>query len=94
MKTAQENILDFLKSNPSKWASGALQRMEWRNRNNTLATPRSIVRRLEELAEEGLIEVSYEGKNAQYQIKGEHRKKVQVVEQLANGSVRITYQPV
>lgn len=73
-KSVSQQLIDFLAANPSKWNSGSLQRMEWFNKNGTLATPRSIVRRLEENAEGGgVLEVSYdEHGSAQYQIKQEH----------------------
>jgi len=73
-KSVETQLIDFLSQNPSVWASGSLQRMEWRNLNGTLATPRSIVRRLEENAEEGgVLTVSYDDHGAaQYQIKAEH----------------------
>lgn len=77
MKTAEDRILDFLRTNPSKYASAELQRMMWKNKNGTTATPRSIVRRLEENAgPDGILEVSYdEHGNAWYQVKQEHQKK-------------------
>lgn len=80
-KSVEQQLIDFLKANPSVYSSGQLQRMEWRNKNGTLATPRSIVRRLEENAMEGgVLQVSYDAHGgAQYQIKAEHKKKEQKV---------------
>ena len=77
MKSVETQLLDFLKANPSKYASAELQRMPWKNKNGTLATPRSIVRRLEENAEEGgMLEVSYDDhNNAFYNIKSGYEKK-------------------
>ena len=97
-KSVETQLLDFLKANPSVWASAALQRMEWRNRNGTLATPRSIVRRLEENAEEGgMLTVSYDNHgNAQYSIKEAFRPKQQKVEFIERDGIRyakITYAP-
>lgn len=93
MKSAEQNIIDFLKSNPSRYAAAQLQRMEFKNKNGTLASPKAISRRLQENAEgeHSVLEVSYDGKNAYYRIKQEHRKKEQIVTRLANGSVRIEY---
>jgi hypothetical protein len=77
MKTAEDRLIDFLRANPSKYASAELQRMTWANKNGTTATPRSIVRRLEENAgPDGILEVSYdEHGNAWYEVKQEHVKK-------------------
>lgn len=77
-KSVETQLLGFLSTNPSVWASGTLQRMEWFNRNGTLATPRSIVRRLEENTctpdnPKGVLTVTYDPHGAaQYQIKQEH----------------------
>jgi len=75
-KSVETQLIDFLKSNPTWFASGDLQRKEWRNKNGTLATPRSIVRRLEENAEgeNALLEVEYRANHAFYRIKQEHVK--------------------
>jgi len=80
-KSVETQLIDFLKENPSVWASGDLQRHEWRNKNGSLATPRSIVRRLEEnAAEGGVLQVSYDAHGgAQYQIREEHMKKPTLV---------------
>lgn len=76
MKSAESALIDFLRSNPSKYASAELQRMIWKNKNGTTATARSIVRRLEENAEDGgILKVSYdEHGNAWYQIKEGYKK--------------------
>ena len=81
MKSAEQSLIDFLRSNPSKWASADLQRREFRNKNGTLASPRSLVRRLEENTctqdnPKGVLDVSYDDHgNAWYQIKDEYRKR-------------------
>ena len=63
-KSAQENILEFLKNEYPNWyAVGSLERMEFRNGDRTLASGKSINRRCQELREEGKLEVKYEGKN-------------------------------
>jgi hypothetical protein len=93
-KSAEQNIIDFLRSNPSKYASASLQRMEFRNKNGTVASPKAISRRLQENAEgdHAVLEVSYDDhNNSHYQIKQELRKKEQVVTRLPNGSVKIEY---
>ena len=101
-KSVETQLIDFLKENPSVYSSGQLQRMEWRNRNGTLSTPRSIVRRLEENAEAGgMLEVSYDDhNNAHYQIKQEFKKKIRQLIHLPPskeypfGAVREVFQTV
>lgn len=93
MKSAETQLIDFLKANPSVFASAQLQRMFWKNKNGTIASPRSIVRRLEEntCTKEnplGVLEVSYIGGNAHYQIKEEHRKKEQTVDYIIKDGIR------
>ena len=87
MKSAETQLIDFLKANPSVFASAQLQRMFWKNKNGTLASPRSIVRRLEENTP-SLLEVSYINGNAHYRIREEHRKREQVVEQVIINGIR------
>jgi len=65
-KSVQQQLLDFLRSDGGVHASGNLQRREWKNMNGTLATPRSIVRRLEELTEEGKLNVEYINNHSHY----------------------------
>lgn len=86
-KSAEDRLIDFLKANPSRFASAELQRMTWVNKNGTAASPRSVVRRLEENTYhevsttqhkqnlDGVLLVSYENGNAYYQIKEGHEKK-------------------
>lgn len=76
MKSAEHNLILFLRKNPEWHSSGQLQRMEWRNRNGTLATPRSIVRRLQENAEgdNAILEVEYRGQSTYYRVKTAHIK--------------------
>jgi len=94
--SAEQNLIDFLKENPDWHNSGQLQRMPFKNKNGSLATPRTLVRRLQENAEgdQAILEVKYEGQTTYYKIKTEHIKKKQVVEQLPNGSVRVSYLPI
>ena len=54
-KSVQDQLLEYLQANPGVHASGTLQRLEWHNKDSTLAVPRTIVRRLQELAEESKI---------------------------------------
>jgi hypothetical protein len=76
--SAEDNIISFLKANPSKFAAAHLQRMSFHNCNGTLASPKAISRRLQENAEgvNAILEVSYINGNAHYQIREEHKKKV------------------
>ena len=76
MKSAEQSILAFLKDNPSVFAAADLQRRPFKNKNGTLASPKAISRRLQELAEQKIIDVTYpDNKNAYYQIREEHKKK-------------------
>lgn len=64
---AQDQVLAYIRKHSNEWhPSAMLQRMIWKNRRGTTASPRSIVRRLEELENERLIAVGYEGVNAKY----------------------------
>lgn len=65
-KSVSQQLLDYLHQNKGVFASGTIQRMEWRNANGTLATPRSLVRRLQELAERGEIQVQEINGHAHY----------------------------
>lgn len=61
--TAKEAIKERLKGDyPSVFAGAELQRMEFRNKDGTVASPAVISRRLRELEEEKLIAVRYENK--------------------------------
>ena len=96
-KSAEQNILDHLKSNYQWFSAAQLQRMEFHNKNGTLASPKAISRRLQELAEgsSAPLEVDYSDKgHAKYRIRQTHRKLRQVVEELPSGDVRISYVPV
>ena len=75
-KSAEQNLIDFLKENYDWYSSGSLQRMPFKNRNGSLATPRTLVRRLQENAtgENAVLEVKYEGRSTYYRIKETHRK--------------------
>src|SRR3990167_11295871 len=74
-KSAEQNIISFLQQNPSVFAAAELQRQPFKNRNGTLASPKAISRRLQELAEQNILEVSYVSNHAHYQIREEHKKK-------------------
>lgn len=65
-KSVSEQLLAYLQTNPGVHASGTLQRLEWRNHTGSLAVPRSVVRRLQELAEEGKIHCEMKGNHAHY----------------------------
>ena len=64
--TVQDQLVEYLRQEPGWTASGAIQRHEWKNEDGTMATPRSIVRRLQEKVEDGTLEVMYGNKNAAF----------------------------
>lgn len=67
MKTVPQQLADYLKSiAPAQISSGELQRLTWRNQNGSTAVPRSIVRRLEELVEDGTLQVEIKDRHAYY----------------------------
>jgi hypothetical protein len=65
-QSVSDQLLAYLQTNHGVFASGDLQRMEWRNSNNSLAVPRSVVRRLQELAEDDKIHCEMRGNHAHY----------------------------
>lgn len=72
--------MDFFYQHPgSVYHSGVLQRMEWRGKNGKVQTPRTLVRRLQELAEDGLLLNVGTSKSAQYKLAGEPPRAPQVV---------------
>ena len=77
--SAEQNIIAFLKSNPSVFAAAELQRMPFKNKNGTTASPKAISRRLQELAEQQILDVSYVNRNAHYQIAETHKPKPRLV---------------
>lgn len=79
MRSAEQNIISFLKSNPGAFAAAQLQRLPFKNRNGTIASPKAISRRLQELAERKILEVSYVNGNAYYQIAEAHKPKPRLV---------------
>lgn len=52
----------FQREYPNWISSGEMQRREIKNKDGTLATPRTLVRRAEELVEDGKLEVEYRNK--------------------------------
>lgn len=67
MNPVPQQLSDYIKSlAPAQVASGTLQRLPWKNRNGSLAVPRSVVRRLEELAEDGTLSVEIKDRHAWY----------------------------
>lgn len=95
-KSAEQNIIEFLKQDSDWHNSGDLQRTPFKNKNGSLANPRTLVRRLQENAEgeQAILEVKHEGLNTYYRIKQQHRKTRQVVTLTPEGTARITYIPV
>ncbi len=72
--------MDFFYAHPEEvFESGTLQRMLWRGKNGKVQTPRTIVRRLQELAEEGLIKNVGNSRSARYTLSSEAPRKLQVV---------------
>lgn len=95
-KSVEQNILEFFRTHSEQvWNSGDLQRMTWFNKNGTIATPRSVVRRLQELAEAGKIVNLGDLKSARYQLNtGVIQPKLrQVIEYTKEGTVKINYVP-
>ena len=61
--SVEKQVETYCQKNPEVWhASGGLQRIEWKNSDGTLATPRSIVRRLQEMQNESVLAVRYVGR--------------------------------
>ena len=91
MKSAASNIIKFLRENPQWFPSGELQRMRFQNKDGTLASPKSIPRRLQENSEgaEALLEVEYGTKNAaKYRVKEKHIKPIYKYIPLPSGSIQ------
>lgn len=74
----KDQLFNYLRVNGGTHASGDLQRKEWPKyaygEKRGLHTPRSVVRRLEELAEAHLITVSYQKNHAHYSISETQKK--------------------
>lgn len=74
----KDQLFNYLRVNGGIHASGDLQRKEWPKyaygEKKGLHTPRSVVRRLEELAEEGKLAVEYRKNHAWYSITEAHKK--------------------
>lgn len=63
-KSVPIQLEEYLRSIAPAWiSSGEFQRMPWKNKNGKLATPRTIVRRLEELENDKVIHVEYREHN-------------------------------
>jgi translation elongation factor EF-Tu-like GTPase len=96
-KSVEDSLLDFFREHSTeKYASGELQRMSWLNKNGTVATPRSVVRRLQELAEAGKITNVGTMQHAVYSLNAEvvKPKMKQVVSYTPEGTIRVSYVPV
>lgn len=96
-KSAEDKILDFFKTHSGQvWDSGDLQRMTFTNKNGTLAKPKSISRRLQELCEENKIVNVGDAKSAKYSLNVEvvKPKMRQVITRLDDDTVRVEYVPV
>lgn len=89
MKSVKEQLFDFLRSKPSVWHGGHLQRMDFKTRRGGLATGDTIKRRLNELVAEGRIQVSSNERNeAQFSINEQHKKKQQLVRHEMRNGIR------
>ena len=90
-KSVKLQLLEFLQENGGIFHNGELQRMvNWRNKNGTIPTPRTLVRRLQELVIEEKIHVNYKNGQAYFSAKPIILKR-QVVKELPNGKVEISY---
>ena len=90
--SAKNHILAFLQGNPgSVYHGGQLQRMEFKNRNGSNATGDTIKRRLNDLVVEKKIHVDYKGGQAYFSAEPIPAPKRQVVKELPNGKVEISY---
>jgi hypothetical protein len=90
--SVKEQLFRYLRANPGSHAKGNLERMEWRTREGKLATPENIGRRLRELENEKKIQVEQRKNHDWYSVSSAHVPKRQIVQQLPDGSVRVTYQ--
>ena len=91
MKSITAQLLDYLQANHGVFASGTLQKLEWRNKSGSTAVPRTIVRQLQHLAEQGKINVQIINNHAHYSAQPIPPPKKQVVKELPNGKVEISY---
>lgn len=95
----RDQLVKYLLDNEGSHASGELQRIYWSKyaygEKRGFHTPRSVVRRLEELAEENLINVEYKQNHAWYSaVREKLTPKKQIVTILPSGAVSISYQQV
>lgn len=65
-KSISDQLLKYLQTNVGVFSSGELQRMTWTNKSGSIATPRTVVRRLQELAEDGKVSVTTINGHAHY----------------------------
>lgn len=88
--TVPEQVTQYLKEQMTFVSSGSIQRKEWKNENGTLATPRSVVRRLQELVEDGTLVVEQRGRHSWYRYAKGPQKKIEYVLEFRDGTpVRI-----
>lgn len=97
-KSAEQNILDYLKTTRGPIAGSELQRMIFKNKSGTAASPKTIARRLAENAEirEGfpapvLIATYNQKGHVHYEYDRKQLPKKMVPVQLPNGNVRLEY---
>lgn len=84
MEKLKDQLVAYLQEHEGFVASGDLQRVFFPkyayHEKRGYHTPRSVVRRLEELVEEGKLQVDYRKNHAFYAILGAFKVKRQVVE--------------
>ena len=86
----KNRLADYFRKHHSMWiASGDLQRIVMQA---TSYTAQNVGRRLRELENENIIEVNYRKGHAYYRLTESARPRRQLVEEVANGNVRVTYQ--
>lgn len=61
MSAYQQILSHFKQHYPEAYASGAIQRMEWRGKNGRLITPSTVTRELRDMEAKKEIAVRYEG---------------------------------
>ena len=91
-KSVTIQLLEFLQQNPGFHHNGFLQTLDcWRNKNGSRPTPRSLVRRLQELVEEGKAFVEYRGGQAYFS--AEYKPKLVQKVEIVGGVAKISYVP-
>lgn len=97
-KSVEQNLLAFFKENHSQeFAGGALELMDFKGTNGKKATGSTITRKLRLMTEQGLLKVTHGALNHSFYSLNTEKVKPnlkQVVIQLPDNTVRISYVPV